>query len=867
MNIYVSFISPTQISRSCHILNSSYKLMDEFEDILWRAIDKGGARSQESWKALINWLDKADKETLQTSIELIKYGLVTDSYKEDLGSEVLKYAKGLERGLKPPVPQLLDSPVVSAAESSSDPESASEDQDGMMCIDSASGAVTINSVLSLAMRRLYNVFFNKAKEHSKDFLALYSDPTPELHYSESERPFSNNDYYKNHMLALVLNKDYGKVKAGTCFNFWKSETVLKFRDRAEVLSRCLKIREGLKEKNSVVKAFRRMKVVKRRPDSRLTPADKRDILRKVVKMMVRYGRTNNEQRALWKWDLIVHDYTFTPTFASSTQLGIKFMEKINDTKLASLFKQAESSLSSIKSKVFNLWSDPSIKILNSISKRTRTQLEVTEMLKQSRKNPNLPKLTSQFSHISQSRSSMNQVALWKWLTYSYTASIKAKTLSSLFNSLNYLRSQQEALFHKWRVLIGQPALTSLSCTLVAFAKPLIGLLIEDELSFIEIMTEDSHRYKRSSKVVKKNRQSSVNRTRSRDFSIVSEKDVEFYVETVESAVSKPIVVVEIIVEGAKRQASRPYIWNSRSCQELSILYEPFNKPLVFVEVVHLLSIRPDRFTCVAAYKPITVILTQQEEEVLEIIEVTRHRKRNRKIRRPMIKNISILAETSVAELKMKPIISLQTVTTLALNYTKPQIFKLQAFSKPIISIHQEHENEFNESEITSSITSKKRVSKRILPPARIVYQSSREIEDCLIVLPMRKPIVQIERVEKKPNKGIKGTKALTGNKDEIGRPQGSKDSKIKIIEDIEDPCEFYEEELDAADELDEGLREGKNLRGGSDHSEVVINSFSIQAVLRPLIIPEVDLEEEFIDTFVTKSFKKTKKTLPLISIY
>ena len=134
--------------------------MDELEDVLWRAIDKNQPLLEENVQDLIKWMQHADKELLQTCIELIKYGLITKSYKEPMGSLMLNYANGLERGLNPKPPSLVPSPVISVANDSYDRESSSEGHEGMISIKDAKAATYLVKTLDLNVRKFYNLFFH-----------------------------------------------------------------------------------------------------------------------------------------------------------------------------------------------------------------------------------------------------------------------------------------------------------------------------------------------------------------------------------------------------------------------------------------------------------------------------------------------------------------------------------------------------------------------------------------------------------------------------------------------------------------------------------------------------------------------------------
>jgi hypothetical protein len=97
-------------------------------------------------------MKSADKELLQTCIELMNYGVVTESYKEPMGSLMLGYAKALERGQNPKPPSLVPSPVLSPYSENSDHDS-SEEQDGMISLTEAKACIQIVKTLDLKVRK------------------------------------------------------------------------------------------------------------------------------------------------------------------------------------------------------------------------------------------------------------------------------------------------------------------------------------------------------------------------------------------------------------------------------------------------------------------------------------------------------------------------------------------------------------------------------------------------------------------------------------------------------------------------------------------------------------------------------------------
>ena len=154
----------------------------------------------------------AEKDMLQTCIELIKYGLVTESYKELMGRRLLNYAIGLERGLLPRPPSLVPSPVISVVNDSSEPDSLSEGHEEKISAKNARATTHLVKTLDLSVRKLYNLFFFSARDQYKDYRALHTVPTPELINTENDNLLAYDEYQKIQALGNILDKKFPLIK-------------------------------------------------------------------------------------------------------------------------------------------------------------------------------------------------------------------------------------------------------------------------------------------------------------------------------------------------------------------------------------------------------------------------------------------------------------------------------------------------------------------------------------------------------------------------------------------------------------------------------------------------------------------------------
>ena len=157
-------------------------------------------------------MKSADKELLQTCIELMNYGVVTESYKEPMGSLMLGYAKALERGQNPKPPSLVPSPVLSPYSENSDHDS-SEEQDGMISLTEAKACIQIVKTLDLKVRKFYNVFFAFAKNSYSEDKPLAIQKMKEKNVEETEKFVDKK--LKLQKLANIIEKNY--LLAGLSF--------------------------------------------------------------------------------------------------------------------------------------------------------------------------------------------------------------------------------------------------------------------------------------------------------------------------------------------------------------------------------------------------------------------------------------------------------------------------------------------------------------------------------------------------------------------------------------------------------------------------------------------------------------------------
>lgn len=109
-----------------------------------------------------------------------------------------------------------------------------------------------------------------------------------------------------------------------------------------------------------------------RPQSRLTPADKRDVKMKVVRRMIALGRVNLEQRGLWRWYVKSIDEPNIPVQKSG--LNLNHNEIIHQTILKNICRRVQYREFQAVKRCFNAWRDPDGLILSQIAKRSMVNL-------------------------------------------------------------------------------------------------------------------------------------------------------------------------------------------------------------------------------------------------------------------------------------------------------------------------------------------------------------------------------------------------------------------------------------------------------------------------------------------------------------
>ena len=389
----------------------------------------------------------AEKDMLQTCIELIKYGLVTESYKELMGRRLLNYAIGLERGLLPRPPSLVPSPVISVVNDSSEPDSLSEGHEEKISAKNARATTHLVKTLDLSVRKLYNLFFFSARDQYKDYRALHTVPTPELINTENDNLLAYDEYQKIQALGNILDKKFPLIKLSYSINRWKQKSLEKYQERNHKLGICLKSRIRILKRHNFKVFKKKTETCLSRPKSRLTPADKRDVIRSVVKAMMKNGRANTEQRAMWKWAIIT--FETMPIGIIKPDLGIKLTERLNTERILKVFRKASVLYNSVKKRSFNALRDPDLAIVRNLYKNSLSGMSIIHLrnAKKNLKPELLDRLISQISIIRNTRNLMNKDLLWKWFSKVYTSNIKIKAIANLFLTIDYLHLKVKNYFN------------------------------------------------------------------------------------------------------------------------------------------------------------------------------------------------------------------------------------------------------------------------------------------------------------------------------------------------------------------------------------------------------------------------------------